>query len=217
MKTSAAIAAVRFWTDQFADWFSDSEIVTALNRAALEWVTTRYQMGLTTERQRSDLSGLLPPPAEGSGRKLVVSPDLRMLYVLALTAEWRVGSDYPNPPVPVKPVEVDKLAVTLGSVFHRPTNAYPIYTTARDPLDGLTLTVYSTSAPDRLRLYYLKAPVVLDVTKPDTEWSDFSEAVQQELIQTAKRMLLAAQNPDYAVQVQSEEPQASGGMGMPTN
>lgn len=210
MTTAVAIQSVRFWTDQFDTWFNDDEVVLAINRAVGEWVQRKYELGISTERDEADLIGLLPPPIVKSGNRILLGIE-PILYVLAVTVQYRNQDGGLSEEAAARPLRADRIATSKNSLFHRPTASYPLYQRTTDPLNGLTIDVLSGNATvDTARVYTLKKPLVLEAAKPSVDWNQFSDPVQQEIIQIAKRMLLAAKLPDYQTQVQAESPMATG-------
>jgi hypothetical protein len=210
MTTGEAIRQTQFWLDQHADWFSDAQVATALNRAVTEWVLRKYEAGLGTERNRRELGMLIPTPIERTGSRIALTAENEVWLILGVELQTKDDAGNFGLPVPCRPITRDAAAVAQRSVFHRPTATYPLYTTSRQTNGtGEQLDILSPSPPDKVLVHYIKRPMPLDVAKPEQLWLDIPELAQPEIIQIARRMLLQTVAPDYASQVQVEEPKSA--------
>lgn len=146
-------------------WFNPTEKDEFLNMAIMEYVKNKHRAFETNEKVREDLLTLVISSYDVFTTDTI---DLDAIgdFLFALRLEADINATCgPLTGVPVPPRQQDDFSESERDPFNKASDKYPVYLQS-DSAGARTITVYSDTLPDALRLTYLREPAIVSITVP---------------------------------------------------
>jgi hypothetical protein len=97
----------------------------------------------------------------------------------------------------ITPITNDRLSAAWTDPNNRPTNQFPMYVLSSE-LNSRTLTIYSTTAPKQVKIFYVMEPATIKIESNPNGKTEVGYAQQIEIISLAvQKMMVTTNNPSY--------------------
>lgn len=181
-------------------YFEEYQVEKYLNESYMEFIKSRVPY--LEKDIRNDISLIdLRKSFEVNGAGLVNLDSISPKFYLPIRVEGTftftckgVGRDRI---LTIAPITNDRLSAAWADPNNRPTNQFPMYVLSSES-GSRTLTVYSTTAPKKVKIFYVMEPATIKVETNPNGKTEVGYAQQIEIISLAvQKMMVTTNNPSY--------------------